>query len=243
MGRTKMRKYRCLKGSERLAGHLPKTGWLTKDNLWSLVDRFGEVILKPLGGSRGAGVILVKADGGDRYMVHSENRRFTIVGKEQTYRWLKRKIGDRTYLVQRRIRLATVHDRPFDIRVIVQRKRHSSLWKVTGKAAKVAGEGYIVTNISRSGGNVLPVKTAIDKSSLSRFHTQTLLSDIERVAIRSAKRLGKIYPSQRIYGMDIGLDQNGHVWIIEANRNPLLSHFLKLPDRSMYHRILSYQQK
>jgi D-alanine-D-alanine ligase-like ATP-grasp enzyme len=135
-----------------------------------------------------------------------------------------------------------VNGRPFDIRVVVQRRRHSGRWKVTGKVAKVAGNGYIVTNISRSKGTVLPVKTAISKSSLGGLSADSLLSRIKRVAILAAERLRKIYPDQRIYGMDIGLDHRGDVWIIEANRRPILSHFLKLKDKTMYRRIQAYKK-
>jgi len=242
MGRTKMKKYLCMTGSKEVAPHVPETRWMTRSNFWDLVAKYRQVILKPLGGSRGSGVIQVSEKGYGYYQVHRENKWITIQGQEETYRFLKREMGGRTYIVQHRIPLATVDNRPFDMRLIVQRKRKSRAWKVTGKAAKVAGEGYIVTNISRSNGTVLPVETAIERSSLEDFSPQMLISDIEKVAIQTAKRLARIYPHQRIYGMDIGLDDNGHVWVIEANRKPMLSHILMVEDERMYRRIQRYKR-
>ncbi|MFM1655504.1 YheC/YheD family protein [Brevibacillus sp. B_LB10_24] len=242
MSFSKMKKYKCMLKSKRLVPHVPKTRWMTRSNLWDFTSKYGKVILKPLGGSRGSGVIQVSPLGDDRYEIHRENIRKILYGKDRTYRYVKDKIGSRKYIIQRRVPLATVDNRPFDIRVIVQRKKHSSTWKVTGIVAKVAGKGYIVTNNTRSKGKLLPVKTALKTSSVKGLSTETLLDNITKNAIRTAKSLRRIYPDHRIYGMDIGLDNSGHVWIIEANRKPLMSHFLKIKDRSMYRRIMAYKK-
>ncbi|MFB6367304.1 YheC/YheD family protein [Paenibacillus elgii] len=242
MSKSKMIKYKCMIGSKQLAPHVPETRWMTPGNVWGLLAKNGQVILKPLGGSRGAGVILVSSIRGDRYEIHSENKKKIFHEKKQTYNYVKTKTGTREYIVQRRIPLATINKRPFDIRVIVQCKRRSSFWKVTGRIAKVAGKGYIITNITRSKGTLLPIQTAIRKSSIRKRSVPVLLSNINKIALLTANRLRKIYPLHRIYGMDIGLDRNGHVWIIEANRKPLMSHFMKLKDKTMYRRIMEYKR-
>jgi glutathione synthase/RimK-type ligase-like ATP-grasp enzyme len=215
---------------------------MTRGNLRELIATYGDVILKPLGGSRGTGVIRVSSKGNHDYQIHSENKKTVVHGLEAAYGYAKRKTGGRTYIAQRRIPLATVDDRPFDIRAIVQRKRHSKKWKVTGKVAKVAGRGYIVTNITRSKGRLMGVKTAVETSSLRGHSSASLISSVDRTAILTAERLRRIYPHQRMYGMDLGLDRNGHVWVIEANRKPMLSHFRKLHDKTMYRRIMRYKK-
>ncbi|MGD8189341.1 YheC/YheD family protein [Brevibacillus ginsengisoli] len=242
MGRTKMKKYKCMIGSKNLASHVPETRWMTKTNVFNLVTKYGQVILKPLGGSRGRGIIRVARLGDGHYQIHRENQKRILHGQDQMYSFLKRKTGGSTYLVQQRVPLATVQGRPFDIRVIVQRRSVSKEWNVTGIVTKVAGQGYIVTNITRSKGTLLSIGTALHRSSLSGHSRELLISRIKRLALLTAKRLGKIYPHQRIYGMDIGLDKNGHAWMIEANRKPLMSHFLKLKDKSMYRRIQAYKK-
>lgn len=242
--RSKWTKYRFMSRFEELKQHVPKTRLLKPKHLWKLVAQFGDVILKPANGSRGAGVFRVTALGKDTYIVHWEKLRTYLRGKEGVYDYLKEKIGSRSYIVQRRIPLATVNGRPFDMRVIVQRKRGTDSWKVTGKVVKVAGEGYIVTNIARSGGTVLPLETAIRRSSLKSLSRRNLLDNIKKVALLSAEKLSnsELYASQRIFGFDMGLDQNGRVWIIEANLKPMLSHFRKLRNKSMYYRIMEYKK-
>ncbi|SFJ87455.1 YheC/YheD family protein [Thermoflavimicrobium dichotomicum] len=239
--RNKWLKYKFMK-TRQLLPYLPETQIMTRDSLWNLVKKYRRVIVKPVKGSRGSGVIQISSIGNNKYVLHYENRRITIQGKEKTYQYLKRKMGSSKYIVQRRISRPTVNGRPFDMRVIVQRRRNSNVWAVTGEVAKIAGKGYIVSNISRSKGTVMPVKIALKKSSIQNLSTKTLQSKIKRVAILTARRLESFFKGHRIYGLDIALDKNGHVWIIEANLFPILSHFRKLKNKTMYRRIMEYKE-
>jgi glutathione synthase/RimK-type ligase-like ATP-grasp enzyme len=240
--RNKWFKYEYLKKSEELAPYLPETRIMTKNAFWDLIAKYKHVIVKPVGGSRGEGVIQVSSLGNNKYVLHIENIRHTILGKENTYMYLKRKIGSRRYMVQRRISRPTINGRPFDLRVITQRRRYSNLWDVTAKVAKVAGKGYIVSNNTRSRGQLLPVLTAFQRSTIKHLSPQTLLSNIERIALLSTQRLAAHFIGHRIYGLDMGLDRKGSVWIIEANLYPSPSHFWKLKDKTMYHQIMAYKK-
>src|SRR5690606_24657147 len=122
---------------------------------------------KPIYGSGGEGVVFVtKRDSGAKYEVHVGSRRKTFRKRSSANRYVRRKTGSRKRLVQRKISLARIDGRPFDLRVIIQRRRGASKWKVTGKLAKVAGPGYHITNIRRSHGKVLPFSTAVRRSNI-----------------------------------------------------------------------------
>lgn len=225
-----------------MAPHLPKTKLLTSKALRKMMKKYGQVILKPEIGSRGSGVILVSRLENKRYEIHIDKKKKTKRGFSRMYRYIKKLIGSGKYMVQQRVQLAEIRNRPFDIRVMVQRKKSSDSWKVTGKVAKVAGKGYIVTNNERSKGTLLTVESAIQKSSLKHLSEKSILSEIKRVALLSAQRLTDRYPDHRMFGMDMGVDPNGHIWIIEANRLPMTSHFRKLKDQTMYRRIMRYKK-
>ncbi|KIL40196.1 hypothetical protein SD70_15385 [Gordoniibacillus kamchatkensis] len=242
--RDKYRKYKILKNSGLLSQHVPQTGKLSKSSFYSYLGKYGDIILKPLEGGRGFGVIRVSAPSKDRsaYELHHENEKKSIKGKDKLYSKVQKIAGSRSYMVQRRIPLATINGRMFDLRVIVQRLSKSKPWKVTGKAVKVAGEGYIVTNIERSKGTVLQLKGALRKSSLNDKSVSSLVSNVEKVALSAASRLCKYLTKQRIFGFDMGLDENGKVWIIEANANPMLTHFKQLKNQTMYKRIIYYKK-
>jgi glutathione synthase/RimK-type ligase-like ATP-grasp enzyme len=238
----KLLKHILMSQEEYLTPYLPESQTLTLRNFGYMLTKYEQVILKPVISSGGFGVIQVSSLGDDYYEIHIEKTRITVQGKKTAYNHIKKLIGVRRYMVQRRILLSTVNKRPFDIRVIIQRRKDSDLWKVTGKIAKVAGKGYIVTNNTRSKGIMLPLNIAIQKSSLNGFSQKKLISSINKVALDSAKKLKTLYPGHRIFGLDIGLDENAQVWIIEVNRFPHMSHFLKLGDKTTLQRIMKYKK-
>ncbi|EMT52091.1 MULTISPECIES: YheC/YheD family protein [Brevibacillus] len=237
---SKLKKYRVLRRNSRLASTLPRTRLFSKHALRHFLKQYRKVIAKPIAGSGGAGVILITSLGDNHYKVHRGCRKRTIRGKSATYRYIRSRIKSQ-YLVQKGISLARVNGRPFDIRVMVQRRSGSS-WVVTGMLAKVAGAGYIITNIKRSGGRVLPLRSAIQLSSLRSASADQLIQRLKAVAVAAAKQLSTYYANQRVYGLDMALDSSGRVWIIEANLRPDISLFLKLKDKSQYRRIRSYKR-
>lgn len=237
---TKYIKYKVMRRDSALHSALPRTRLMSRKNLFDLLSKYSRVVAKPTGGSQGVGVMMITSRGDNRYSVHDGARKRTIQGKDKTYSYI-RSHANRSYIVQRGIRLARVNGRPFDIRVMVQRRRGSA-WVVTGMLAKVAGPGFIVTNIRRSGGKAITVPNAIRLSNIAKRSTHYLLRRIESVALRSAKRLATHYTRQRVFGLDMGIDVHGRVWIIEANLTPDYSLFLKLKDKAMYRRIISYRR-
>lgn len=229
--------------SSRVTPHLPETKLFKKSSFWHMLNKYGQVIVKPVLGSRGARVKMITALGNGTYQFHLENSKTDFHSKEDLYAFVLNHIrrSGREHLIQRRINLATINSRPFDVRAIVQRKKTASPWQVTGLVAKVAGEGYIVTNITRSKGTVMHLRSAIRRSSLNARSSDALNKKIKRVALLSANHLGKLYFGHRIFGLDMGLDKKGRVWVIEANLKPLLSHFRKLGNQKMYRRIMSFK--
>ncbi|MFB6367057.1 YheC/YheD family protein [Paenibacillus elgii] len=241
--KDKWLKYRFLKNYKRLAPYVPRTKLMSKSALWELISKYRHVILKPVRGSRGRGIIQVSSLGGHTYALHFENIKINIQGKDKTYKFIQKKIGYARYMIQHRIDRPTIGGCPFDMRVILQRKKTSGKWKLTAEIAKVAGRGYVVSNNERSKGRLLPVKTAIRKSTIHPLSSTRLRWKMKRISLRAARRLSNLFPYHRIYGLDVGFDLKGHPWIIEANLYPSMSHFLKLKDRTMYRRIMAYKKQ
>lgn len=235
-GSGKWSKYQVMRKSKKLSAATPQTKRLAPQSLTQFLARYHAVIVKPSGGSGGAGVIQISRTG-KGYVIQSGRRRTAHRNRSDVLAALRRRIRFSGYIIQRRIPLATVQGNPFDLRVMVQRPRRGG-WIITGKLAKVAGKGYIVTNVARSGGKVLPVNTALRRSTIRSRSVASLNRSINQTALLAAKQLGHHYRSQRIVGLDMGICRQGKVWIIEANFRPAKSLFLKLKDKSMYRRIL-----
>lgn len=238
--RSKLKKHNCLLKHSGIKPALPDTASFSEKHFYKFINKYGKVIVKPSNSWGGRGVISIAHKGGQTYEMHSEKAKRKILGHKAIYKAIKKKTKGQPYIVQRRIPLAKVKDKPFDIRIMIQRKTGSKKWKVTGMLAKVAGSGYMITNVARSKGYVLPVSKAIKKSNIHRSSADSLEAKMKKLAVKSAKHLKKYYRIHTV-GLDVGLDSKGKVWIIEANFTPSRSLFKKLKDKSMYRKIKSYQ--
>ncbi|MFC4102114.1 YheC/YheD family protein [Paenibacillus xanthanilyticus] len=235
--RDKWLQYRILRKGASLAKRLPETRLLQKKTLSKMLLHYQGVVLKPRNGSYGKDIVFMNRNGANVYRIHHENNAATTRGTAKLLQWLRNKNKRRGYIVQRRLQLARIGRKPFDIRIMVQRKKGaSSAWKVTGSYAKVAAQGYLVTNVTR---RAIPVLEALQ---LARIGDRRLLAQAERIALLAAKRLGARYPKLRQVGFDIGIDRRRRIWIIEGNYHPDLRPFRRLKDRSMLRRILWYKR-
>lgn len=236
---TKWGKYKLMRRDEALAPYLPETHRCKETNFQQLLEKYGSVIVKPQGSYGGAGVMHIKLLKDGRCRIHAGTARTYTDNREQAWEQLKPRIGSR-YIVQQRIDLARSRGRPFDFRVMVQRKRGSRKWLATGELAKVAGAGHIITNVRRSGGYVATAQRALAGSDCIR-RPAAVIDEIRTAARLSARCLGNRFSRQREMGIDIGVDRSGRVWIIEANFKPDPTLFLKLKDKSMYRTIQAYR--
>lgn len=232
----KFTKYRFLKRSPTISAHLPETHILSFSSFENMLKKYGVIIVKPIGKGGGFGVIKIGSLDKGSYLIHIEKSQKIVRGIRAAYFRVKRLTAGLVYLVQEYVPLVKINHRPFDIRVIVQRKKHSQAWRVTGTAVKVAGKGYIVTNNTRSNGTLIPLPVALQKTSFRSSRNQ-LIRRIKNTAIRIANRLNRLYPQHRIYGLDMGISRTGQIYLIEANKYPSLSHFIKLKDFKTYRRI------
>lgn len=236
----KWTKHTILLKEEKLVHYLPETQLFNKSNFYDFIDRYGELVLKPCFGYHGKGVSHVFSLDKEHFSVHSGFKKTDLKNIEEAFDYLKKNYHSRKqkYIVQQRILLASINHSPFDIRVMVQRKKKSDEWKVTGKLAKVAAKGFFITNAARG---VIPVEEAIEKSGRN-FPITDLLNEIDLVALLTAKQLKDAYPRRRTIGLDIGVDVYGKIWIIEANLDPSLSMFKLLKDETAYDLIQQYRK-
>ncbi|WCK52502.1 YheC/YheD family protein [Aneurinibacillus sp. Ricciae_BoGa-3] len=253
---NKLEKFNVLKEDKRVNSFVPETRFMAEEHLWELLKKYGAVILKPIEGSGGRGIITVSSEANENEAFRVQVKLIKqVVTSKDLYSYLTREIlGDfvsyfsrgrvsqilsETYIVQHQIPLAEIDNRPFDIRVMVQRKNDSP-WKVTGKLAKLASLGYALTNINL-GATILAIQTALQRSSLKHLSPESILSQLDQLALWAADQLHRQDPNIKVIGFDMCLDTNGKVWILEANFTPHAYIFLELEDKTMYETIQEYK--
>lgn len=240
-GGSKWKKHKLMMKNIKVQPHLPETAKFTPEILWNYLRKYNKVVLKPVIGRRGRNILKVSRLGESQYEIHFKNKKSIYTSEKDTLAYIERFIRNRkhilqrTYIVQRYIDLATYENKPFDIRVIVQKRKRSSEWHVTGMVSKVAGKGFMITNDRSGGGIILPVTSALRKANddIAR-NRKEIMKEIERVVLIATKNLASYWKKQTIMGLDVGIDKKGHVWIIEGNLCPGIKSFYKLKDKTMY---------
>ena len=237
----KLTKHNLMSRDKRLLDFLPDTQYFIEETLWEMLKKHRQVIVKPCFGYQGIGVVQLSALEDEQIELHKEYKKITLNGKAETIAYLKENHFRRKkprFIVQQKIPLATINNNPFDMRVMVQRKRNSSEWVVTGKLAKLAANNYVITNAAKA---ILSVEEAINRSSLNNKQLNQITAELDQVSLLVAEQLAISYPKNRGYGIDLAIDQEGKVWIIEANLSPSIFMFKLLKDGS-YENIRSFQR-
>ena len=238
----KWTKHKLMSKDKRLFSFLPETQYLNRNSLNIMLDKYNKVMIKPTFGYQGIGILQIASLNNEDLEVHIENRKIIINGREKLYDYLKENHFKRKksrHIIQQKIHLATINNNPFDIRVMVQRKEISSEWVITGKLAKVAANNFVITNAAKA---LLSVEKAIEKSTLNNEQLKEIIVELEQVSLLIAQQLAKSYTEKCVFGFDLGIDQEGKVWIIEANLTPAVSMFKSLQDGS-YETIKNYKRK
>ncbi|TVY11272.1 YheC/YheD family protein [Paenibacillus cremeus] len=234
--RDKWLQYRILRTIPALAARIPETRLLKLNMMTKLLPQYQGIVLKPRGGRFGRHILFITLNRSRSYRVHVEKKTFTFKKTKPLIQWISKMTGSRSYIVQRRLWLARIRGNPFDIRIMVQRRKGaSSTWNVTGSYAKIAAQGYLVTNVPSG---ILPVSEALKHA---RIGDRSLLVQCERIARLAARRLGERFPKLRQVGFDLGIDEKRRIWILEGNYKPDLLPFRLLKDSSIYRRIRWYQ--
>ncbi|MEF2967925.1 YheC/YheD family protein [Paenibacillus sp. M1] len=202
-----------------LRGFLPETHAATPSSIKRMMVRHSDLILKPIRGSIGHGVMRLRKTKTQWELLLSpakgQKKPDTIkLRGSQLPNWLYRLLKQVPYLVQERIPLAEYKGRPIDLRVTVQRGA-GGIWGVTGMFTKAAPPGSFISNLAK-GADAYPAPQLLVEA-LPPALVPAVISQVKGLALTIARRLSCHLPLLGDLGMDIGLTPNGHPYFIECN--------------------------
>jgi glutathione synthase/RimK-type ligase-like ATP-grasp enzyme len=185
-----------------------------------MLDRYGTVYVKPTDGHGGNDVFCVRRGGGgfrvdcDRYHVTSSMHRTIPEAKWSIF--AIRQFGGRPHIVQQAIPLLQLEGGQVDFRVVVQRGL-GGVWRLVGIVPKIAAKGGVVTNLVAGGRRATFGEIA---KRLTILHEKKVARELEAAAIVCSEALTRRCPTLGVIGYDLGVDEEGEIWFIEANPKP-----------------------
>jgi hypothetical protein len=212
---SKWQKSNALVANPYIARHIPRTCLYTSKNLQMMLSRYGMVVLKPVRGTGGRGIIKVEKN--------KKGYKLTYQSNKHSYRnfsslltGIKAKSYRRSYLIQRGIHLATIGGRPIDYRV--KYVKVNGVWNIRAMVGRLARPGLFVTNLCR-GGTLMTAAQGIRRSLSSRV-VGSMKREMRQLTRASTSELERHYPGIGQLGYDYGIDRNGHIWMLEVNTRP-----------------------
>lgn len=212
---SKWLKTQVLLTDARVAGYIPRTREYSAAGLLGMLGRYGNVVIKPVVGGGGYGVIKVFRDSrGYGFTNMDRTRIYRDFGSMQ--RALERVKVRRRYLMQQGISLARIEGRPIDYRVkVVKNGEH---WEFRSMVGRLARPGLFVTNLCK-GGTMMTCGQGL-RRSLPRIRTAAKRAEMRRLTRVCIELMERHFPGIGELGFDYAVDVNGRIWILEVNTRP-----------------------
>lgn len=215
-----------------LLPHLPETRLLNRTAIIEMLARYTSIIIKPVSGSLGKGIYMAAMTSNGEvelsYQKKFSETRFSDVSSFA--KSIVRRLRGKAFIVQQMIDLSRVFRvNKTDIRVLVHRNGEGE-WQITAELVRVAQSGYFVTNMIHRMDSLGELLKQICESTAER---EQKLKEIYEVSLETASHLERCMGHLGELGIDVGIDVNGHVWIIEVNGNPSKVMFEEYGDKKI----------
>lgn len=219
---SKWEVYDVLMTEEHLLAFIPSTRLYTKKNLEEMLQKYQTLFIKPIHGSQGKNIIRVVKEETNYYLQFSyfkeKHNSLIISDLNELHETLTSYIKKSPYLIQQGIPFIQHQNRLIDFRVLCH-KNTQNIWNVTSSVARLSAERQFVSNIARGGETMKPLKALslfFDRKTAKQqiaFMKELAIEFASLICQNSEGLTGEL-------GIDIGIDYEGHPWLIEINSKP-----------------------
>ncbi|WP_435922302.1 YheC/YheD family protein [Paenibacillus sp. DYY-L-2] len=213
---NKWLKTEALLGNADVAAHIPQTRMYSAEALKSMLHQFGMVVIKPLRGGGGYGVIKVTYANGAYSFTYMASRK-VFRSFDAMFKMLNRVKVKRPYMIQQGIQLARIAGRPIDYRVKVVKQ--NGAWVYRSMVGRLARPGLFVTNLCK-GGTMLTARQGLGLSLRSKGASKQKRREMRNLTNTCIVAMESAFPGIEQLGFDYGIDTRGKLWIFEVNTRP-----------------------
>ncbi|WP_273834086.1 YheC/YheD family protein [Guptibacillus sedimenti] len=207
-----------------LKEHLPETTLYTNvENIHEMLNRHGNIYIKPLHGRLGKRIFNVVKNGEQIKVKYDEKRmrhEEVFSSNADSHLFFQKHLIPGAFLIQQTIPLKMHKGSVIDFRVMVA-KNEKGLWENLGIYSRYGARGQIVSNITAGGHTEIARDTLKTVWKLEDKEIQRVEQEMEQIVLRSIEVLENQGYHLGNIGVDIGLDEECHMSIIEINhQNP-----------------------
>ena len=187
--------------------------------LKALLSKYKHLYLKPIEGSHGEQIkqIIKLPEEPYFYCRYHDEDQIRLRRYSSLTRLLQHEYPDglEDVIVQQGIHLLKLGKQPMDFRIHTN-KNIDGRWEITAIAAKKAGWQSVTTHIHR-GGEVISVDDLVHDGLLSKKR----VTQLKQAALTLSHALDhQLEGCIGEIGFDLGIDENGDIWLFEANSKP-----------------------
>lgn len=207
---------------DSLAGHLPRTlTVMDPEEIGTLMDTFSILFLKPIHGSEGRGILKISKRADGQFQLEASKALdppLPLLNKEGVLHFIEQYVPGEQYILQQGIDLITHSEGNVDFRILCNRNEYG-IWCITSSTARVGIKEHIVTNVSK-GAQIRPIKEILE-TRFSKQMAQYIRTILYDLAIETSRCIHqKADGLFGEFGIDFGVDCDGHVWLLEVNTKP-----------------------
>lgn len=238
---SKWSTYTLLSTDPQIAPHLPKTVLFEHgDDLLQMLSDYPKVCVKSLWGSRGKEVLFIEKKGDRFSLIYPDGIVKRYLNLDELANSISFFMKGNNWLIQETVNLATWKNCRIDLRALVQ-KVTLQRWACTALCLRRAQPHGLITSTSHGGTvfNAFPIL-----SKLWPSHSEELVKEVKKLSLHVAQTLENHVGPLGELGIDIGVDQDGQIWLFEVNGKPGKTTIRKLGNkrkiRLAYERPLRY---
>ncbi|RXT15269.1 YheC/YheD family protein [Ammoniphilus sp. CFH 90114] len=225
---------------EELRSWIPKTVEYSPNHLQQMLKEFPLLYIKPGNGTGGRSILKISHDGtkysllGRARNLRTKSASFSTAASliSVVNRWVNKEcIRKGNFMIQQGLDLALIPDRVADTRLLIQ-KNEVGEWCITGSGVRVGPRKSPTSNLHNGG---KPVKfSKLMKERFGEEKAERIKDECKLLGFTVVKTIEKHFGSMMEFGLDIGIDVNGRVWLIEVNPKPGRDIFKELGRPELY---------
>ncbi|MGG1444497.1 YheC/YheD family protein [Brevibacillus laterosporus] len=219
---------------------MPRTEFYSEKALQACIEDFPIVYVKPGNGTGGRSVLKIsKIKGGFLLIGRNKNLRhktWQVTSRDAMVQrvnlWVdQERIRNGHFMVQQGLDLELQPDRPSDTRLLIQKDQQGK-WSITGLGVRVGVLNSATSNL-HNGGRATDF-TIFMNNRFGEVKSKRILHECHELAYYTVQKLEEKYGRMLEFGLDIGIDTSGQIWLIEVNPKPGRDIFLGMGKAKLY---------